>query len=256
MTQLHFTSTGSGTPLVILHGLFGSAKNWQSHARFLATKFRVINVDLRNHGDSFHSDTMNYRVMAEDVVQLLDQLEVSQCNLLGHSMGGKVAMTVAQKYPARVARLIVADIAPLAYSHHYDDLIDPIMSIALDSIESRAQVDRLLRSSIPEDQLRAFLLQNLAREQDGWRWRVNWVVIKRDMENLTGFEIGPDDWQVSIPTLFIRGANSDYIDESGIEVIESHFSNANIETITGAGHWLQAEKPEQFDQLVIDFLGN
>jgi esterase len=199
---------------------------------------------------------MNYRVMADDVLQLLDHLEVSQCNLLGHSMGGKVAMIVAQKCPARVARLIVADIAPLAYSHQYDDLIAPIMCFTLDSIESRAQIDQLLRANIPEHQLRAFLLQNLVREQDGWRWRVNWAVIKRDMENLTGFEISPDDWQVSIPTLFIRGANSDYIDEPAIEVIESHFSNANIETITGAGHWLQAEKPEQFDQLVINFLGN
>lgn len=256
MTALHFTSRGSGAPLVILHGLFGSGKNWQSHARLFSTKFRVINVDLRNHGDSFHADTMNYQVMAEDVLQLLNQLEVSACNLLGHSMGGKVAMTLAQSYPALVDRLIVADIAPLAYAHHYHDLIDPILSFALDSIETRAQVDELLKPGIPEDQLRAFLLQNLVREQDGWRWRVNWAVIKRDMENLTGFEIDPSDWQVSVPTLFIRGAKSDYIDETGIEVIESHFSHASIETIAGAGHWLQAEKPEQFDRLVIEFLGN
>ena len=254
MTELHYTSTGSGAPLVILHGLFGSGKNWQSHARFLGTMFRVIVVDLRNHGQSFHADSMNYTVMAEDVALLLNHLEVSSCNLLGHSMGGKVAMVLAHSYPALVSNLIIADIAPRAYAHHYDDLIDPILSIALDSIETRAQVDQILRPDIVEDQLRAFLLLNLVHEQDHWRWRVNWAVIKRDIEYLTGFGIDAENWQIDIPALFIRGEKSDYVDESAVDVIHSHFGSVSIETIAGAGHWLHAENPEQFDQLVVDFL--
>ena len=181
MSELHFSALGSGTAMVILHGLFGSGRNWQSHARQLAEHFQVFSVDLRNHGESFHANEMNYPAMAEDVAQLLRGLELSDCYMLGHSMGGKVAMMLAQQNPALVKRMIVADIAPVDYFHHYDDLINPILALPLERIESRAQADQLLRQNVPEDQLRAFLLQNLVREASGWRWRVNWEVIQRDM---------------------------------------------------------------------------
>jgi pimeloyl-ACP methyl ester carboxylesterase len=164
-------------------------------------------------------------------------------------------MTLALQNPDLVARLIVADIAPVAYFHHYDDLIDPILSLPLATIESRAQADQLLRQNIPEDQLRAFLLQNLVREPTGWRWRVNWRIIQRDMEWLTGFGDLPQDWLVDLPGLFIRGANSDYVSDAELMVIEQHFSNCTIETIEDTGHWLHAEKPESFIRLVLDFLG-
>ncbi len=182
MPLLHYNQRGQGDPLVVLHGLFGSGKNWQSHTRQFADLFEVITVDLRNHGQSFHADEMNYAVMTEDVMQLLDHLDLDQCHLLGHSMGGKVAMTLARQYPERLMRMIVADIAPVAYRHHYDDLIDPILALRLDTIENRGEADIALRQHIPEDQLRAFLLQNLVREGDTWRWRVNWRVIQRDMD--------------------------------------------------------------------------
>ncbi|MDH3537807.1 MAG: alpha/beta fold hydrolase, partial [Gammaproteobacteria bacterium] len=139
MPLLNFASSGSGQPLVVLHGLFGSGRNWQSHTRQFASRCQVINVDLRNHGQSFHADEMNYPIMADDVAQLLQRLELADCNLLGHSMGGKVAMTLAVNYPALVSRLIVADIAPVSYFHHYDDLIEPILALPLDAIESRAR---------------------------------------------------------------------------------------------------------------------
>jgi len=254
MPELHFSTSGSGKPLVVLHGLFGSSKNWQSHARQFARHFQVITVDLRNHGQSFHADEMNYTVMAEDVAQLLVRLELTTCDILGHSMGGKVAMTLALQNPDLVARLIVADIAPVAYFHHYDDLIDPILALPLATIESRAQADQLLRQNIPEDQLRAFLLQNLVREPTGWRWRVNWSIIQRDMEWLTGFGDLPQDWLVDCPSLFIHGANSDYVSDAEVAVIKQHFSNCVIETIASAGHWLHAEKPEPFNRRVLDFL--
>ena len=254
MSELHFSTLGSGEPLVILHGLFGSGKNWQSHARQFADHFQVFTVDLRNHGESFHADEMNYSVMAVDVAQLLYRLELSDCDILGHSMGGKVAMMLALQNPDLVARMIVADIAPVAYFHHYDDLINPILALPLATIESRAQAEQLLRQNIPEDQLRAFLLQNLVREPAGWRWRVNWKVIQRDMEWLTGFGDLPQDWLIELPSLFIRGEKSDYIGNAEIEIIKHRFSDCKIETITAAGHWLHAEKPEAFNRLVVDFL--
>jgi len=254
MPELHFSTSGSGKPLVILHGLFGSGKNWQSHARQFADQSRVFMVDLRNHGQSFHADEMNYPVMADDVAQLLHRLGLSNCDILGHSMGGKVAMMLALQDPDLVARLIVADIAPVAYFHHYDDLINPILALPLETLESRAQADQLLRQNIPEDQLRAFLLQNLVREATGWRWRVNWEVIQRDMEWLTGFGELSQDWFIKLPALFLRGEKSDYIGEAEIEVIQQRFQNYRIETIEAAGHWLHAEKPEFFNRLVVDFL--
>jgi esterase len=254
MSELHFSTLGSGKPLVILHGLFGSGKNWQSHARQFAEHFQVFTVDLRNHGESFHADEMNYSVMAADVAQLLTRLELSDCYILGHSMGGKVAMMLALQNPDLVARMVVADIAPVAYFHHYDDLINPLLALPLATIESRVQAEQLLRQNIPEDQLRAFLLQNLVRESAGWRWRVNWKVIQRDMEWLTGFGDLPQEWLIELPSLFIRGEKSDYIGDVEIEVIRHRFSNCKIETIAAAGHWLHAEKPESFNRLVVDFL--
>jgi pimeloyl-ACP methyl ester carboxylesterase len=169
-------------------------------------------------------------------------------------MGGKVAMMLALRHPELVASLIVADIAPVAYFHHYDDLIEPILALSLDAIESRAQADQLLRQNIPEDQLRAFLLQNLVRESGGWRWRVNWRIIQRDMEWLTSFNGLSAGWAINKPTLFIRGARSDYIGEAEIEVINQHFTQPIIATIEDAGHWLHAEKPELFVRRVLDFL--
>lgn len=254
MQDLSYTRSGTGPPLVVLHGLFGSGRNWQSHTRQFASHFEVFNLDLRNHGQSFHSDEMNYPAMADDVAGLLHSLNLDKCNMLGHSMGGKVAMTFAVNNPDSVERLIVADIAPVAYFHHYDDLIDPILALPLGAIESRARADQLLRQNIPEDQLRAFLLQNLVRGPDGWRWRVNWRTIQRDMEFLTEFADLPDGWCLDLPTLFIRGARSDYVGEAEIDVINRHFSRASIATIEDAGHWLHAEKPEAFTHLVLEFL--
>ncbi len=254
MPELSYTSSGVGQPLIILHGLFGSGKNWQSHMRRFADDFEVINIDLRNHGQSFHANEMNYPVMADDVALLLRRLGLSGCNLLGHSMGGKVAMTLAVYFPGLVGRLVVADIAPVTYFHHYDDLIEPVLALPLDSVESRTQADHRLRPNIPEDQLRAFLLQNLKREADGWRWQVNWRAIQRDMEFLTGFDGMPPGWSIDIPTLFIRGARSDYVGDVEIDVIEQRFSDAGIATIDDAGHWLHAEQPRKFTRLVLEFL--
>jgi pimeloyl-ACP methyl ester carboxylesterase len=254
MPDLNYSCVGSGEPLIVMHGLFGSSNNWQTHARRFASRFEVFNIDLRNHGKSFHADEMTYAAMADDVERLLRSLGLGASNFLGHSMGGKVAMTIAVNYPELVSRLVVADIAPVSYFHHYDDLIEPILALPLDTIGSRAEADQLLRQNIPEDQLRAFLLQNLTREDGVWRWRVNWEAIQRDMEFLTGFSDLTDNWRIDVPTLFIRGSRSDYIGETEIEVIDAHFANAGVATLEDAGHWLHAEQPEAFARLVLEFL--
>ncbi len=254
MQLLSYSRGGSGQPLIIMHGLFGSSRNWQTLARALSADHEVFNVDLRNHGQSFHADEMNYEVMAADLAALLEQLGLADCDLLGHSMGGKVAMALALTRPRLVARMVIADIAPVAYFHHYDDLIEPILALPLATLESRAQAEQLLRQNIPEDQLRAFLLQNLQRSGDSWQWRVNWRVIQRDMEWLTGFVDLPQDWRIEKPTLFLRGDRSDYIGEAEIEVIEAHFDAAEIATVEDAGHWLHAEQPQRFSELVRGYL--
>ncbi|MDJ0777497.1 MAG: alpha/beta fold hydrolase [Gammaproteobacteria bacterium] len=250
---LHHVVSGQGEPLLVLHGLFGSGKNWQSHARRIAEHFSIHVVDLRNHGDSFHAEDMSYPAMAADVQRLIETLGIEGCRVLGHSMGGKVAMTLAARYPGLVSQLVVADIAPVSYFHDYDDLLDPVLALPLAELQSRAQADLALRENIPEDPLRAFLLQNLQRDAGGWRWRVNWRVIQREMESLTGFE-SLAGWQIDLPTLFIRGARSDYVGDAELEVIQRHFSRAEIATVDDAGHWLHAEQPEAFVGAVLEFL--
>ena len=251
--QLHHLASGQGEPLLILHGLFGSGKNWQSHARRFAEEYRTHVVDLRNHRDSFHAEEMNYPVMAADVRRLIESLGIEGCRIVGHSMGGKVAMTLAAHYPGLVTRLVVADIAPVSYFHDYDDLLEPILALHLADLRSRSEAEHALRENIPEDPLRAFLLQNLQRDAAGWRWRVNWRVIQREMESLTGFE-DLSDWQVDLPALFIRGARSDYVGDDEIEVIQRHFDRAEFATVDDAGHWLHAEQPETFVGRVLEFL--
>lgn len=252
--MLHYQHYGAGEPLVILHGLFGSSKNWQSLAKQFSEYFSVYTVDLRNHGSSFHDEEMNYAVMADDVIQLLESLGISSCRLLGHSMGGKVAMILANSNPNLVSKLVVADIAPVAYQHHHNGLLEPIMALSLVDIDSRVSADAALKPAIPDPMLRGFLLQNLARECDSWRWRVNWAAIKHHMSDLTDFPISESDWRIDIPTLFMRGENSDYIGTHEVTEIENHFSNARIETIEQSGHWLHAEQPQKFLRMVSDFL--
>ena len=254
MPQLHYASAGSGAPLIILHGLFGSGKNWHSYMRRFAQQFEVFAIDLRNHGQSFHSDDMDYPLMADDVARLIDHLELRPCRVIGHSMGGKVAMTLAMRHPAVLERMIVADIAPVAYRHHFDDILEPILALPLDGFSSRAQIDEALRGDIAEDSLRAFLMSNLLREGDGWRWRVNWRAIRSRMPEITGFAPLRDDWVTDLPTQFIRGEQSDYVDERGLALIARHFRDYRVDTIDGAGHWLHADEPAEFTRLALEFL--
>ena len=252
---LNFSELGEfGEPLVIMHGLFGSSRNWQTLAKQFAQSFRVINIDLRNHGDSFHSDQMSYADMAQDVFNVLEALGVNQANVLGHSMGGKVAMALTHQFPDKVSRLVVADIAPVAYTHGYSAIFDAIAALDIDRIERRKQADEQLARFIPDNGMRLFLLQNLVIDSGTARWRLNWSVLERVIDDIVSF-IPIDDWKIDTPSLFIAGSRSDYVGDDQWNVICQHFTNPT-KVMLDAGHWLHAEKPEPFFKTVSQFLEN
>lgn len=253
MSQLFYSRAGQGEPLLILHGLFGSSRNWQSLARRYAEHFDVISVDLRNHGQSFHSSDMNYSVMAEDVKQLITSLDLPPVRVIGHSMGGKATLRLAIDHGSLLDRIVVADIAPVNYGHNHNETLDAMLSVDLSQIAGRADADEQMKSAIAEAPLRAFLLQNLVRQDDHWQWRVNLRAIDTHMGELTGFDL-PASLQISVPSLFIYGSKSDYVGESERQVIQNQFSQASLQSVNGAGHWLHAEKPDIFFDLTLDYL--
>ncbi|MFK8067872.1 MAG: alpha/beta fold hydrolase [Gammaproteobacteria bacterium] len=242
------------TPILILHGLFGSQKNWGAIARKLSGKYTVISIDLRNHGQSPHTETMSYPEMAEDIIQLLDNLGYKSVNILGHSMGGKVAMSCALEYPDRVNLLCVADISPVTYLPRFDQIISALKTLPLDQINNRSNADQLLAKTIDQPSLRQFFLQNLLKENDRYNWRINLNAIEKAMPTLSGFPDYSDDQLFNKQTLFLRGENSDYILPEHHSMIKKHFPKAEIQTIPNSGHWLHAEQPELFYQSLIDFL--
>ncbi len=251
--KLHYKHFGEGEPLIILHGLFGSSDNWMSIAKQFVQSYQVVLVDLRNHGDSPHNDQWNYQVMAQDIHQLAEQLGYKNIHLIGHSMGGKVGMTIAGNYPGFLKKLVVADIAPKAYPLRHRKIIDGLLSINLGGLESRKEAEMALSVYVHEAGIRQFLLKNLTRDAiDGFKWKLNLEVINNHLENVGEATI--PQTKIDTPTLFIRGINSDYITDDDILEIRKYYSNSKVETIGNAGHWLHAEQPDAFIKTVLDFL--
>ncbi|MEL6643209.1 MAG: alpha/beta fold hydrolase [Pseudomonadota bacterium] len=239
-------SEGAGTPLVIAHGLFGSARNWGAIAKRLSDTRPVISVDMRNHGDSPRADTQSYADMAGDLADTI----TGPVDLLGHSMGGKAAMVLALTRPEALRKLIIADIAPVAYTHTQAHLIDAMRGIDLSSVATRGDADRQLQAQVPEAGVRAFLLQSL--EVKDRRWKLNLDALDQAMEQIIGF---PDvSGSFDGPTLFLTGADSDYVDRAHRDRIRSLFPNARFASLPGAGHWLHADKPREFEAAVRVFL--
>jgi len=250
--QLHYTERGQGPPLLLLHGLFGSGDNLASVARDLASDFRVISLDLRNHGHSPHDNKMNYPSMAQDVVDTMSDLEPESAHVMGHSMGGKIAMQMALTAPERISRLCISDIAPVQYSHHHSAIISGLRAVCAESIHSRSDADDILAQYIEEAPTRGFLLKSLARTADGkFEWRMNLEAI---VDCYAAIAAPPDGTPFEGPTLFIGGGNSDYIRAEHQPDIKRLFPNARYRQIQGAGHWLHAEKPAAFNRLVRNFL--
>lgn len=252
--KLAFAEYGEGPPLVILHGLFGSGRNWAGIAKKLAAHWRVLTVDLRNHGLSPWDADMNYPVMAEDVLALIEAEGLERPVLLGHSMGGKTAMTAALIDPDAIGALIVADIAPVPYGHSHEPYVAALRAIDLANVKRRGDADVALRDAVAEAGLRGFLLHNLVFEDEGPRWRLNLDAIDRNMEALTDFPDRPAGAPYTGPSLFVVGADSDYVRPDHHATIRRLFPKASILLIAGAGHWLHAEKPAEFLELVSGFL--
>lgn len=238
--------------MVILHGLFGSADNWYSISRELDKEFTMYLVDQRNHGDSPHSDEWNYAVMAEDLLELVNEEGLDKIYLMGHSMGGKVAMTFAVNYSKRVERLIVADISPRNYPVHHEVIIDGLQAINLPEIQSRKEADDALAVHIPDFGTRQFLLKSLGRNEDGFYWKINLPVIVANIEEV-GKPLKKED-RYKGKTLFLAGEKSNYIQEKDMESIFSHFPKFQLKTISDAGHWLHAEQPKAVVREIRSFL--
>ncbi|MCY4265394.1 MAG: alpha/beta fold hydrolase [Gammaproteobacteria bacterium] len=248
----------SGPALLVLHGLFGSHTNWGWHNRHLASNHAVFGLDLRNHGDSPHSNLLNYPVMAEDIRQFMAQQGLGQCAILGHSMGGKVAMQLALETPHLVNRLVVVDIAPAGYPQSADGhqrIISGLRSLDLASLSSRGEADIQLGKVIEDSSTRQFLLTNLVRNRrgvSGYQWRLNLDAIESSYQNLRSWSSPGKPFDG--PCLFIKGGNSDYIKPQHKNEILNQFPSAEIKIITGAGHWVHAEKPRTLHRVVADFL--
>ncbi|MBO0709925.1 MAG: alpha/beta fold hydrolase [Acetobacteraceae bacterium] len=250
--RLHATEAGVGTPVVLLHGLFGSGQNFGTVQRRLSARFRAIALDLRNHGTSPHDPLMSYPAMAADVVETLRALDALPAVLIGHSMGGKVAMRAALDAPSLVRRLIVADIAPVAYPPRYRSFAEAMRTLRLEPGLTRAEADAGLEALVPDAPVRAFLLQNL-KLGAAPGWRIGLAAIEAALPALEGWT-APEAAQYRGPTLFVAGARSDYIRPDVRGLIRALFPAARFATIKDAGHWVHAENPGAFVRVIESFL--
>lgn len=241
-------------PVVLLHGLFGSSANWHGIARRLEGEHHLIVPDLRNHGRSPHAMASGYEAMAGDVLELLDGLGGGAASLVGHSMGGKVALWLALRWPERVARVAALDIAPVGYSPRFGPLLKALETLDLTGLHSRMEADALLAGEIRNTSLRAYLLQNLVLEQGHWRWRMSLTNLREALPHLLDFPHTGTTRPFTGPTLFLYGARSDYIEGRYLPQIRTLFPFARLRAVAGAGHWLYAEQPETVTRALQTFL--
>lgn len=252
--KLHSQIFGSGTPFVILHGFLGMGDNWKTLGmRWAEDGYEIHLLDQRNHGRSFHSDEFSYEIMAEDLKRYCEEHSLQSIILLGHSMGGKVAMQFAVTYPEMVSKLIVADIGPKAYPPHHQDILKALSQLDFSTIKSRGEAEDILSEYIKDEGTRLFLLKNLYRKsKNELALRINLPVLLEKIEEV-GVALSEGAFFTG-PTLFLRGEKSGYIEPMDELLIKKHFPKATIETVSNAGHWLHAENPDEFYNNVMNFL--
>ncbi|MHC1776739.1 MAG: alpha/beta fold hydrolase [Lentimicrobium sp.] len=254
--KLFYRHFGEGQPLIILHGIFGISDNWVTLGKRLAEKFSVYIPDLRNHGQSPHSPAFNYTAMADDLLEFIEEHELKKPMIIGHSMGGKVAMTFAQEYPEMVEKLVIVDISLRKYpgrNVHFD-MINAMMAVNFEAVSTREEVELLLESSIPDKRIRLFVMKNLYRKtRHTFDWRLNLPAISSNMDYI--FEGVETNGTYNGPTLFIKGGKSDYIIVDDFPMIYKKFPAAKIQTIEGASHWVHADSPGELCKLFSMFLG-
>lgn len=252
--MLHSIIAGTGKPFVILHGFLGMADNWKTLGmQWSQGDYQVHILDQRNHGRSVHSDTFTYELLAQDVKQYCDSHELTNIILLGHSMGGKVAMKFATLFPHYIDKLIIADIAPKTYAPHHSDILNALQSVDLNTITSRDEVDSQLAQRIPDVGTRLFLMKSLHRvDKNTFGWRFNLDVLAHCQEMIGSHDA--IETPIQVPTLFIRGGDSGYVLDSDRVGIDYAFAKAELSTIPNAGHWLHAQEPDLFYNNVNEFL--
>lgn len=252
--MLYSKIEGEGKPLLILHGFLGMSDNWKTLAGQMASEgFQLHILDLRNHGRSFHSDEFTYEAMVEDVLEYCQANNLDKVSILGHSMGGKVAMFFATTYPEKVEKLIVADIGPKYYRPHHQDIMAGLNAVDLTQKPDRSQVEEILKGYVSDFGTRQFLMKSLYWVEPGQlAFRFNLPVFNEQIDNIG--KALPENAVFEKPTLFLRGGNSNYIKDEDFETIRHHFPNSEIKTIPNAGHWLHAENPKDFYTESIQYL--
>jgi esterase len=248
---LNAIQSGEGPPVVLLHGLFGAARNFGAIQRAVAARYRVVALDMRNHGDSPHAPDMRYPTLAADVRETLQSLGIEKAAVVGHSMGGKAAMAMALRWPDQVGRLLVADIAPVNYQHGNDTIADAMAAIPLTASLTRAAADAALTDAVPRPDIRAFLLQNL-RFGASPHWRIGLHEIAAAIPDLEGWIDLPGSY--AGPSVFVTGANSDYVRPEHRPIIRTQFPTARFVAIKNAGHWVHADNPAGFLSVLEAFL--
>lgn len=252
--KLHYRKTGSGQPLMIVHGLFGSSDNWQTHARSLAERYEVFLVDQRNHGHSPHSPEMNYDVMAEDLLEIVAEEGLRDIVLLGHSMGGKTVMRFAQQHGFLLDKLIVADMGIKTYKRHHDKIFEGLFHVDVEHVKSRKEAEERLKPFIEDPSTVQFLLKNLCwKAPEQLDWRFNLRVLHDRIDDILG---GLPDEQIMTETLMIVGGKSGYVPQQDFEPIRELIPNVRFRVLPDAGHWVHAEAPAEFMAAVEEFLQN
>jgi esterase len=253
---LNYHEFGQGRPLIILHGLFGSARNWQGIARALSGKHHVLTPDLRNHGLSPHTDTMSYQDMSDDIIEFIDRLDLDNVIILGHSMGGKVAMTATLLYPKRFSALAVIDIAPIRYQHDFARFTTAMNALKLDSLKNRIQAEETLRKVTDDIGIIQLLSHNLVRSENSFKWRFNLEGIEANLSLIAQFPDSLKNNSFYLPSLFLGGTESNYLHNIDNTVIYDYFPTAKINMIRGAGHWPHTEKPNEFLKYIKNFINS
>lgn len=257
-TILNYKQLGSGEHVVLIHGLFGNLDNLNMVAKPLSEKYCVTSIDVRNHGHSFHQNNMDYNELAQDIINVLDHLSIENCILLGHSMGGKIAIQTALTQPTRIKKLIVADIAPVDYPPHHAEIINGLKSIDLSKVTTRRDADKQLAATVDNVGIRQFLLKNLALNEDN---KLSFTCCLDFISQCYSQIMKANDLPEGAspyggPTLFIKGGDSDYILPKYKEAIAQLLPNSKAKVIQGVGHWLHAEKPTAFNKIVTNFISD
>lgn len=251
--RLNYREYGQGEPVIILHGLLGMLDNWHSFSKTLSEKYWIISVDQRNHGRSFHSSDIDYPLMAEDLLEFMDELHIPKCHILGHSMGGKTSMQFINDYPDRIDKAIIVDIAPKAYKGGHEHILNALRKIKINEVKDRQEVQDQLMKELNDQGTVLFLMKNLTRNKNSsYEWKANIKSLQSNYHNITAALnlSGPLDTNIA----FIRGGLSEYIKDEDFVPIKSIFPNSEFHTVEDAGHWVHADDMQTLLEIVENFL--